>query len=204
MKTCSRVISPQIAMVCTLIFFVLFGCGGGAAVQTQGNSVPVSLRDGSQDEIYYEGVVEVDSKLKKNDLFQKTKQWIAQNYTASAFYNPLQMEDKGNGIIIARIYFKYTTYFFIHQANYTVYCVGKIQVKDGRYKYTFSDFTYVCSSSNIHYEVTEPKSCANFIFQHNQRNPSSGSYTKALHGLDEGMKRIIASLYQSLSQRDDF
>lgn len=187
-------------LCCISIFLLLSGSVGRSAWAEE--SLPVPVKD--RYSIYYEQVVEVDGNFKQGALFNRTKQWVAQNYVATALYNPIQLEDKENGIIIVRIYFKYSTQFFIHQADYTVHCIGKIQVKDGKYKYTFSDFTYVCSSTNKHYEVKEPRSCDNLIHQHEVRNPSSGSYTKALHGLDKGMKKIIASLHKSLIEPKDF
>ena len=183
-----------------LILSILCACAALPANTEE--SLPVPVKDGYT--IHYEEVVEVDDTLKQNDLFNRTKLWVAQNYKKTAFFNPIQLEERDNGLIIVNIFYKYSTRAFIHQYNYTVYSVGKIQVKDGKYKYTFSDFTYVCSGSNKHYEVKEPVSCANFIYQHNLRNPSSGVFTKALYGLDDGMKRVIALLHKSLTEPDDF
>jgi len=140
----------------------------------------------------------------RQDLFRKAKQWIAQNYVTTSNYNPIQLEDVDNGVIIGRIYFKFSTQFFIHQMDYTVFCVMKLQIKDGKYKYTFTDFTHVASGTNRHYEVATPESCDGWIDQHNQRHPSSGSYTKALGGLDNGMNNVIASLQKALAEADDF
>lgn len=186
---------------CLMAFLWLYGCATGPVVEAQEDRLPVSTKNGS---IHYEEVVTADSKLNQQNLFRKAKQWIAQNYVTTSNYNPIQLDDVDNGVIIGRIFFKFSTQFFIHQMDYTVFSVMKLQVKDGKYKYTFTDFTYVASGTNRHYEVATPESCDGWIYQHNQRHPSSGSYTKALIGLDNGIKSVIASLQQSLNESDDF
>lgn len=155
-------------------------------------------------DIHYEKVVEVGDSFKQDVLFRRAKQWVAKYYTTSAMYNPIQLEDREDGLIIVRIYFRYNTHISIHLAEYTVHCVGKIQVKDGKYKYTFSEFTYVCSSTNKHYEEKEPRSSDLLIHRYEAGDPSSGSYKMALQGLDDSMIKVIASLHKSLTEPDDF
>lgn len=191
----------SLQFVLCLFIFLLSPCEFGHLAWA-GEHLPVPVKDGYN--IYYENVVDVDDKLKKENLFLRTKQWVAQNYTTSAMYNPIQLEDRDNGLIIVRIYFKFSTEFFIHQADYTVQCIGKIQLKDGKYKYTFSDFTYLCSSTNKHYEEKEPKSCDHLIYNYEDEDTSSGTYAQALRGLNEGMQKIIATLHQSLTEPNDF
>jgi hypothetical protein len=102
--------------------------------------LPVPVRDNA---IYYEEVVRVDSLIKKEALFQKAKLWIAQNFVTTGNFNPVQYEDKESGIITLRVSLKqFESSFFIHTYYVNVSCVGTIQVKDGRYKFTFNDFLY--------------------------------------------------------------
>ncbi len=168
------------------------------------DSLPVPMKENS---IYYEEVVNVDSLLKQNDLFSRAKLWVAQNYVTTANYNPIQLEDKDNGIIIIRISFGFTSSFFIHEYHVTVHCIGKIQVKDGRYRYTFSDFTYseYSPTNKIVGTKGQAYSCDNMIIQSYSSNAKK-LYLSYLTLIDNKMQVIITSLKTSLNEPpgDDF
>ena len=168
------------------------------------DNFPVPLKDNS---IYYEEVVNVDSLLKQNDLFSRAKLWVAQRYVTTATYNPIQLEDKDNGIIIIRISFGFTSSFFIHEYHVTVHCVGKIQVKDGRYRYTFSDFTYTEYSPTNKIVGTHGQaySCDQMIIQSYSSNAKK-LYYSYLSLIDNNMQEMITSLKASLNEplQDDF
>jgi hypothetical protein len=158
--------------------------------------------------IYYEEVVKVDSVLKKDALYQKTKLWVAQNFVITGNFNPIQYEDRDNGVITIRIPLKqFESNFFIHTYFVNVSSVGTIQLKDGRYKYTFTDFLY---SSLGDYtvngeEVKEEGSGEDLV-----RNALSGAskklYISNLNQIDNQMTIIIESLKNALGKTisDDF
>jgi hypothetical protein len=166
---------------------------------------PVPIKGNS---IYYEEVVKVDSMVKKDALYQKTKLWVAQNFVTTGNFNPIQYEDRDNAVITIRIPLKqFESNFFIHTYFVNVSSVGTIQLKDGRYKYTFTDFLY---SSLGDYtvngeEVKEDGSGEDLV-----RNALSGAskklYINNLNQIDNQMTMIIESLKNALSKSisDDF
>jgi hypothetical protein len=168
-------------------------------------NLPVPLKENS---IYYEEVVKVDSLMAQKELFLKTKQWVAQNYVASANYNPIQFEDNDMGIITVRISIpEFSSYFFIHTFFVNVSCVGKIQVKDGRYKYTFSEF-YYRSLGDYTVEgnpVKEEGSC-DLVVQGSLQGSSKKLYLSYLSNINTQMQTVIESLKKALNEPviDDF
>ena len=163
-------------------------------------SIPVPIKENS---IYYEEVVKVDSLFKQNDLFLKSKQWIAQNFVTSSNYNPIQHEDKDNGLITIRIYLKeFTNYTFGYDYFVNVSCIGNIRLKDGRFKYSFSDFKY--KTRGVHTPTNTPTeneegSCDSFISGSNS-GISKKFNLRNLENIDLLTNDLIKTLKKTLSQ----
>jgi hypothetical protein len=187
------------------LLFVLTLCMACPELNAQ-EELPVPLKDNS---IYYEEVVKVDSLIMKDELFRKAKLWVAKNFVTTGNFNPVQYEDRESGIMTLRVSLKqFESDFFIHTYSVNVSCVGTIQVKDGRYKYTFTDFLY---SSLGDYTVNgepvkEDGSGTDII-----RNAGSGaskklylSYLSQINGLMHNT--IINTLKKSMAETisDDF
>jgi hypothetical protein len=184
-----------------LFFLSSINCSGTYAQ----DDLPVPVKENS---IYYEEVVRVDSMLKKDVLYQRAKLWVAQNFVTTGNFNPIQYEDRDNGIITIRIPLKqFESNFFIHTYFINVSSVGTIQVKDGRYKFTFMDFLY---SSLGDYtlngkEVKEEGNGEDLV-----RKALSGAskklYLNNLSQINGQMTTIIESLKNALSKTisDDF
>lgn len=126
----------------TLIFTALLNIGSIAQ-----SNLPVPVKNGG---IYYENVVKVNESFSKADLFEKAKQWVAENYTASPAYNPIQYENEKIGTLIVNIglgniYPEKFNYFYEN-----INCSLIIQVQNGKYKYIFSKFksTIAITSDN--------------------------------------------------------
>jgi hypothetical protein len=86
----------NVSLILTLLFSILLNVG-----LVYGQDIyPVPVKNGT---ICYEKVVMVDAGKSKPDLFRKAKQWVAQNFTATPTYNPVQLEDEENGILIINI-----------------------------------------------------------------------------------------------------
>lgn len=84
--------------------------------------------------IEFTGLVTVDTTLTKNELYSKTKEWFAKSFKSAN--DVIQMDDKEAGIIIGKGNFSDRKSCGI--INFTL----KVQVKDGRYKYWFSNFKH--------------------------------------------------------------
>jgi hypothetical protein len=87
------------------------------------------------DYVTYSGVVEVDS-IDKKDLHKRAKKWFVNNYKSAN--DVIQLEDIENGEIIGKGYFTISYYTRDPRISHTI----SIFVKDGRYKYVITDFSY--------------------------------------------------------------
>jgi hypothetical protein len=169
------------------------------------DDLPVPIKEKS---IYYEEVVKVDSMLKKDALYQKTKLWVAQNFVTTGNFNPIQYEDRDNGVITIRIPLKqFESNFFIHVYFVNVSAVGTIQLKDGRYKYTFTDFLYnSLGDYTVNGEAVKEDGNGKDLVQKALSGASKKLYINNLSQIDSQMTMIIESLKNALSQtiNDDF
>lgn len=169
------------------------------------DDLPVPIKGNS---IYYEEVVKVDSMLKKDALYQRAKLWVAQNFVITGNFNPIQYEDRDNGVMTIRIPLKqFESSFFIHTYFVNVSSVGTIQLKDGRYKYTFTDFLY---SSLGDYTVSGKEVKEDGSGEDLLRNAMSGAskklYINNLNQINSQMTIIIESLKNAIGKTigDDF
>lgn len=110
--------------------------------------------DKSTNKITYSEVVPVDSSVSKQELFGRAREWFAKTYRSST--NVIQMEDKESGIIVGKALFQ-----VYHRAlgsnypsgyiNYTI----SVYLKDGRYKYVFTNFYHSGQGMAAGYGVCE-------------------------------------------------
>lgn len=93
------------------------------------------LKDGK---VTYTNVVQVDS-TSKAELYKRAKRWFIETYKSGK--DVIQLEDKENGEIVGKGFFKETwTVTFYAGQSINVWQTIKIQTKDGRYKYEIYDF----------------------------------------------------------------
>jgi len=87
--------------------------------------------------IYYSEVVITDS-LTSNDLYINAKKWIAENIKSSQ--TAIQVDDKDAKLIILKSYVSkgHNTYVSNPKNWFTL----KIELKDGKYKYSLYDIRY--------------------------------------------------------------
>jgi len=105
--------------------------------------------------IEFTELVTVDSSLTQNDLYTRAREWFALNFKSAN--NVIQMDDKNAGIIIGKGNMSVTggKYLADGKIDFTL----KIQVKDGRFKYWFTDFvhsSYKAGYSGGHLENEKP------------------------------------------------
>jgi hypothetical protein len=101
--------------------------------------------------IVYTEIVNVDSTNLK-ELYVRAHTWFANNFKSAK--SVIQLDDKEAGKIIGKGYFlagipKSNSGVVKSAISVSVYFTVDIQVKDGRYRYLFSDF------SCIRFEATE-------------------------------------------------
>lgn len=99
--------------------------------------------------IMYTDVVQVDSSLKKSELFNRAKAWIAMEYKSANAV--IQMEDKDAGILIGKgVFVVVWSLGLIKNMEADVPHTIKLLFKDGKYKYEITDLSYRDSDGNSH------------------------------------------------------
>lgn len=88
-----------------------------------------------------EAVVQVDS-MKAGVMFNRALEWIAINYRSAK--DVIQYSDQAAGKIICKGNFKVGLYMKEGWVEHTMI----LEFKDGRYRYTFTDFVYFSAGSD--------------------------------------------------------
>ena len=128
--------------------------------------------------VTYTGVVQVDS-VNKNTLYTRAKKWFVDTYKSAK--DVIQLDDKENGEIIGKGSFKINYYTRDPSISHTI----SIFVKDGRYKYVITSFSYA-DNQNEKFAIEDfPKNWAG----------KKKMYTK----VDEEAKSIIASIQKFMT-----
>ncbi len=85
-------------------------------------------------------VIEIENKL-KDDLFNKTIEWITLNYNSAD--DVIQLKDKELGKIIVKGNFSSNMYMKKGWINHTLV----LDFKDNKFRYKYSDFSYYSTGS---------------------------------------------------------
>ncbi|MCK9613015.1 MAG: DUF4468 domain-containing protein [Bacteroidales bacterium] len=112
-----------------------------AVIQKKEQENNIKTYSGPKKLIYTE-VVKVDSSLKKDDLFISGRAWF--NNTFNSSKNVLQTQDKESGEFVGKGTFSYISAIKLMRVCTSGYIKFTINlwVKDGRYKYEFTDFVH--------------------------------------------------------------
>jgi len=126
-------------------FFALFLIIVSLNVKAQDSSLPI---DETTKLISYTEVITVNDSASKNELFSRAKSCFVHLFKNSK--NVIQNEDKDSGIIIGKGNIKaYAKALGMTSdagfVNFTI----TIACKDGRYKYTITDFVHEGTGSNM-------------------------------------------------------
>jgi len=170
-----------------IVFLILFI---GISITYGQKETPNLPIDSQTNKISYSEVVNVDSLSKKQELYSRAREWFARAFKSST--NVIQMEDKENGKIVGKALMQ--VYHKALGSNYPSGCINytvSIYLKDGRYKYQFSDF-YHSGSGN----VPDYGPCEQMIST--TRKTMGMSYQKTfnyyLYQMDNDIKDLILSL----------
>lgn len=97
------------------------------------------LASWGQSTLHYEGVVQVDSAMSKDAIYNKTVEWVSETYRSAN--NVIQNKDKDAGVVqLNAIYSCPTKKVLGHQYYFDVRYSLKVEMKDGRYRYEFTNF----------------------------------------------------------------
>lgn len=154
---------------------------------------PVSNRNGT---VYYEDVVSTSGNISKQDLFSKTKQWVASNYPSTLTYSPLQLEDEKNGIIIVNIYLGKIQCSNCNYSYDNITCSAKLQFNDNKYKYTLTHFKAMFNITSEGSRYTTESDFDDFF----KKEKLYKGDLEILTELDNKVKKVIDSLIQALKE----
>lgn len=94
----------------------------------------------AQTPISYSEVVQVEGAT-KDELYQRAKNWFVDTFRSAN--DVIQLDDKENGQIVGKGNFSYSQKVtWAAVANNTIRFTAAITIKDGRYKYEFSNFEH--------------------------------------------------------------
>jgi len=142
--------------------------------------------------IEYTELVTVDSTMTQDELYTKAREWMALNFKSAN--SVIQMDDKNAGIIIGKGNIPVTggKYLADGKIDFTL----KIQVKNGRFKYWFTDFvhaSYKEGYSGGHLENDKP-ACGNFFML-------KKGWTQVKEITDTDVKSMIISIKSALGKK---
>ena len=130
-------------MVNKIITLILGYALTAGTLSGQSDILPIDEKTG---QITYSDVVQADD-IGKDVLYARAKEWFALSFKSAQ--NVIQLDDNENGKLIGKASFgvDITTLAKVN-AGYVLFTV-EIQVKDGRYKYIFSDFWHEAGTSSV-------------------------------------------------------
>lgn len=190
--------SPAILKILTMkslflilasVLSIIIGTGLLSGQQIQ----PVPTRNGT---VYYEDVIASSGNISKQELFSKTKQWVASNYSSTLTYNPVQLEDAGNGIIIVNINLGKIQCTNCNYSYDNITCSLKLQFKDNKYKYTFSHFKAILNLTSGGTKYTTDSDFDDFF----KKEKLYKGDLEILTELDNKVRKVIDSLIQTLKE----
>ena len=147
--------------------------------------------------VIYTDVIEVDSSIKKDELYNRAKSWFVTEYKSANAV--LQMQDKDAGIIMGKGMFEagYNMGLMVGLQIVNVYHTVKIFIKDGKYKYEITDLNgkYYSSATRYSSGGLNEFPIGNVIMPGNKKN-----YKKFLEDVDQNIKAIITSLKSAMAK----
>ena len=130
----------------------------------------------------YSAVINADS-INKNTLYSNALTWFATSFKSSN--DVIQLKDEVNGKIIGKAAIKINYY----SRNPIVYFTITLSVKDNKYKYTITDFSYKDNQNETFNLEDFPKSWA--------------GKSKLLNSVDAEIKQILSTLSKSMLNKPE-
>jgi hypothetical protein len=127
-------------MLLTIVSLMVF------SIDNYGQDAPKFPIDEQSGKIVYTEVVNIDS-TSRSELYLRAKTWFVHNFNSAN--NVIQLDDKESGKLIGNALFDVRLSLMSKQNAGFVRFLVEIQVKDGRYKYTFTDFWHEAGTTDI-------------------------------------------------------
>jgi hypothetical protein len=146
--------------------------------------------------ITYTGIIKTnDSTLTKDNLYLKGKEWFVSSFKSAN--DVIQLDDKENGMIQGKGCFSYYSnvkYMGQNQGSGYINFTIKLWVKNGRYKYEFSNFIHTSNGTTLDMglitsaDIPDVKQLINF-------------YTKLWNDIKISIQSHIAEFIKPLNEK---
>ncbi|RYY55816.1 MAG: DUF4468 domain-containing protein [Chitinophagaceae bacterium] len=160
----------------------------------------LTLAASAQDDtpVYYTGVVNIPG-ASKDSLFIKARQWLTETFTTARFYS--YIEDKETGELTGRA----NTWLAVRQANIfngrSIYfftpMTYNIWVKDGRFKYLFTEFQMYIDSAR----ETMPVTLVEGMEREDGVNIRPAAFRRMTRAMKESLAKQMELLIPSLERK---
>ena len=150
--------------------------------------------------IYYSEIIKVDSSLTADNLYQNAKSWATLTFRSAK--DATQSDDPVSKTIIIKSYVSKGHNAYV--TNPKNWFVLKIEMKDGRYKYTLTDVRYEFS---VHFggaTTNSNKPLEEWVIPSGNNSPKkqqkiNDALTEYLSTIDAEFKANIADMTKSIS-----
>ncbi|PWG82674.1 DUF4468 domain-containing protein [Pararcticibacter amylolyticus] len=154
------------------------------------NSVP--LKDG---DIQYERIYDLDSTIKKDELYSRAIRWMAKIFIDSK--EVIRIADKENGNIVGKGSFDIVTSSF-WGIKYRIQMITDITVKDKKYKILFNQFVYRYLNEKTPADQYYP--LKRYLKPHRDDDHLSlGHDNKLFREINIKIEELMSSLYKDMS-----
>lgn len=167
-----------------------------ATAQNKGEAeLPVPVIDST---ICYEGVMSANPALTRDQLYQKVRQWASAKIVVPPHIPTLLYDNPAEGNLSARMMFHTINLSASANTNYMIpQAIIHFQVKEGKVKYTITDFLYTHGEITASYKrITEGGGLALFLNATSEQT-SRAHRTEYIYYLTE-INRIIQKHLKSL------
>ncbi|AMQ00974.1 hypothetical protein AY601_4123 [Pedobacter cryoconitis] len=171
-----------------IILMMMFSCSSFS--QEKPDSLRMPSKDGR---VEISEVIIVNNK-KSAELFSDALLFIAENYNSPQTVT--RLSDRTSGKLLVNTFFVVSDYFHIK-------CILELDIKDGKYKYVFKDFTYQVVVESLKGDLAPKAQAFDTVFpSKNYKDPNV--YTKLAIGTLDSINLLITNLKKTMSKNDSF
>lgn len=143
--------------------------------------------DPETQKVLYQETVTIDS-LKKEQIFKRAYDWMTNNFKTNKF----DVNDKVNYKLANEGSFPLSyTYDFKYKSNNTVTYSFTIEIKDGKYRYTFKDFKVY--DDKLGPKTSQPVEAAYQKMKSNIKKEFSNKFNAEIENIINDLKKGISS-----------
>ena len=150
--------------------------------------------------LFTDAVQTTDTNQTKDALYLKAKEWFVETFKSAN--DVIQIDDKASGMIQGKGNIKYT-----YNTNYNGYIhfTIKLWLKNGKYKYEFSNFTHESSAGNCFSLglITDSDIIAKPCKSYGYMNTLDKAWTDIKNTIDIEVKKMTKSLNDEMNKKID-